>query len=98
MKCVVWKSVEYKPSEVLLKAFDAKWISGLNGSGLYIGELNEKNIARCEKSFTVWKPRNIMIHHDLLRIIADQLGLEELNINSQEQLMPWILDTYPDQQ
>lgn len=93
MKCVVWKSAGTSPSRTLINAFDAKLIDGL-----YIGELNLNNIKNCKKSFTVWKPKNRMLTATQRAVIAKVLGITEFNFDSNENSMPWILDTYPDQQ
>lgn len=96
MKCILWKSANEQPSDKLIEAFHAKKIDGY-----YVGELTEDAIKSCKKSFTVWKPQFIQLSKKEQKIISkliDMYANELINtFNEPEEIVPWILDTYPDQ-
>ena len=46
----------------------------------------------------MWKPKNRMLTATQRAVIAKVLDTTELDFNSNKNSMPWILDTYPDQQ
>ena len=46
----------------------------------------------------MWKPKNRMLTATQRAVIAKVLGITEFNFDLNENSMPWILDTYPDQQ
>ena len=88
----MYNSTSTTPSQTLINAFNSKLIHFF-----YIGELNLNNIKNCKKSFTVWKPKNRMLTATQRAVIAKVLGITEFNFDLNENSMPWILDTYPDQ-
>ena len=97
MKCIIWKNSEQKPSQQLLDAFKAKQIDGY-----WIGKLNQESIRRCDKSFTVWKPRLSQLTKQELAITAKAMNLDvselqydKTRLSVPQTQIPWILDTYP---
>lgn len=96
MKCILWKSASEQPSDKLIEAFHAKKIDGY-----FVGELTEDAIKNCKKSFTVWKPQFIQLSSKEQKIISKLIGMYAKSIISTfdepEEIIPWILDTYPDQ-
>lgn len=97
MKCIIWKNPEQKPSQQLLGAFQAKQIDGY-----WVGQLNQKSIQQCGKSFTVWKPRLNQLTKPELAITAKAMDLDvsklqydKTRLSAPQAPIPWILDTYP---
>lgn len=96
MKCILWKSAGEQPSDKLIEAFHAKKIDGY-----YVGELTEDAIKNCKKSFTVWKPQFKQLNLKEQKIVSKIIGVDIKRLvgtsNEAEEIIPWILDTYPDQ-
>lgn len=97
MKCIIWKNTMEQPDQKLLGAFKAKAIGDY-----WIGELNQESIKRCDKSFTVWKPRLNQLTKQELAITAKAMNVDgselqddKTRLSAPQTPIPWILDTYP---